>query len=121
MISARRPKATIRTHSVASFFSPVFLSFHVDPHAIDRLATAAPFGVYRISGSRPSRPMPCHLFRSLAITVLLLLLDAFVYFLAVDRYLLGRGYANPYLIALYPKHGYLNVVADVQCFSDTPR
>src|SRR2546428_14159294 len=48
-------------HSVRSWFSP-FLSFHVSPVATEKFATGAPDGVYRTSGSLPSRPTKMTLF-----------------------------------------------------------
>ena len=41
-ISASLPKVLIRCHSVASFYSPVFLSRHFSVVAIEKFVTASP-------------------------------------------------------------------------------
>src|SRR5688572_17569712 len=61
-ISASLPRNTIRCHSVSSFFSPLALSFHWKDVATDTLVSAAPSGMYRVSGSRPRLPTRMTLF-----------------------------------------------------------
>ena len=53
---------TIVCHSVASRVSPD-PSFHVRLVASENCVTSLPSGVKRISGSRPTRPINCTLFR----------------------------------------------------------
>src|SRR5580765_1671074 len=55
----------MRCHSVASFFSPLALSFHVSVVATRMLVTASPLGRYLVSGSAPRLP-----------TMITLLIDA---------------------------------------------
>src|SRR5258708_40371382 len=55
----------MRCHSVASFFSPLVLSFHVSVVATRMLVTASPLGRYLVSGSAPKLP-----------TMITLLIDA---------------------------------------------
>src|SRR4051812_2292183 len=69
-ISASRPLKTTRCHSVASFISPLCLSFHLSVVAMVTLATRSPLGKVRISGSRPRLP-----------TMMTLLTDAMAVFL----------------------------------------
>src|SRR5256885_15644587 len=52
-ISASRPKKAIRCHSVASFISPLALSFQRPVVASRMLLTASPLGRYLVSGSAP--------------------------------------------------------------------
>src|SRR3954466_10760502 len=61
-ISASRPKNAMRCHSVASFISPLALSFHLSVVAILMLVTASPPGRYLVSGSAPRLPTRMTLF-----------------------------------------------------------
>src|SRR4051795_430729 len=61
-ISARRPKNAMRCHSVASFISPLALSFQRSVVASRMLATASPLGRYFVSGSAPRLPTRITLF-----------------------------------------------------------
>src|SRR6267154_1553464 len=60
-ISACLPQTTILCHSVRFCRSPA-LSLYVSSVATEKLATAWPPPVYRVSGSRPSRPTRITLF-----------------------------------------------------------
>src|SRR5688572_24302263 len=60
--SAWRPKKEMRCHSVASFISPLCLSFHLSVVATRMLVTASPLGIYRVSGSAPRLPTMMTLF-----------------------------------------------------------
>src|SRR3954470_20105067 len=60
--SARRPKKAMRCHSVASFISPLALSFHLSVVATRMLVTASPLGRYLVSGSAPRLPTMITLF-----------------------------------------------------------
>src|SRR5690242_7279419 len=46
----------MRCHSVASFISPLALSFHLSVVATRMLVTASPLGRYFVSGSAPRLP-----------------------------------------------------------------
>ena len=56
-ISPKRPNITTLCHSVFSRVSPVALSRQLSLVASDRLATALPPWVWRISGSLPRLPI----------------------------------------------------------------
>src|SRR5690606_10262276 len=61
--SASRPKNATLCHSVRSCQSPVCLSFHASLVASRTFVTALPFGMERVSGSAPKRPISCTLFK----------------------------------------------------------
>src|SRR5690242_16849480 len=61
-ISARRPKKAMRCHSVASFVSPLALSFQRSVVARRMFVTASPLGRYFDSGSAPRLPTRMTLF-----------------------------------------------------------
>ena len=64
-ISACLPHTTILCHSVRFWRSP-FLSLYVSSVATEKLATAWPPPVKRVSGSRPKRPTRMTLFTDIA-------------------------------------------------------
>src|SRR3954451_15403115 len=61
-ISASRPKKAMRCHSVASFISPLALSFQRSVVAMRMFVTASPLGRYFVSGSAPRLPTRMTLF-----------------------------------------------------------
>ena len=114
-ISANRLKKTTLCHSVRSCCSPVFLSFQLSLVAIEMLATALPFGIYRTSGSFPTFPTRITLLTPLLATMpskfYIKSIRALVYTIEIkirkkleidlQKCVRLRGKKNPHTVRLY--------------------